>query len=315
VVFAEGGDGRLEAFTQGGWIGIPGDINTGSGSQWDEIEVGDPDAGNVQPHFYLFSAGLDSGGHAQVYWTEPYTSQNVFYWDSFYGADARHSVVTSYFDGTNTTITQLSGTTDGKFFMNLTWVDNNGFNELGVVGPVEEWNDQGAKLVEFPGTSSPFADGAPLVDLVAPASPNTFFYHTTFWSTSYSTIFPNNETLYEYSGGNTYTYNINLSPPHRLAPSPLITTSTGTLAAAAFSQSTTQPTPVLSGQLQATFSSNALTAYAADPQLPVDRAMLESLAKMRNGHLISLHKPSDVQYDEFNRTCRWRPWGRVCRKS
>jgi hypothetical protein len=214
VVFAMGGDGRLEAFTKGGWGG------TGS-NQWLTILPGDG-AGNPQfaqnlaaPDNHLqnlFSAGLDTLGKAEVYWVSSElfaapgsstASQLVMRWDTHYESPW---VVTEMPDpsqgGGPVYVEFLSGTTNGKLFLKTK--ETPSFNSDpftlqysdGFLNPVQERNDQGVRIATF--ISS---DGAGTFDAdeLAAANPNTFFCHYGFDSP---------DTIMEYSHGYYYKYQI-----------------------------------------------------------------------------------------------------------
>jgi hypothetical protein len=265
VVFALGGDGRLEAYTQGGWGG-PAD-------QWNVIMAGD---GAGHARFSLatgFSAGLDIVGRAEVYWAQ--AKIEVWRWDQSYGVHGSRSLLadlrnrSDLLDGglVPNFITYLGGTTDGKFFLK-TYLDDG-------PKPVEEWADHGGVgpaerpggghgIGLFSGTEYTDDTGTWDTDMLAVAGPDTFFFHLSRIDTGGS--MPNYlDTIYEYSrhsGRGIYSV-FNIPDAARLAAAQPFSSGMDTLAAAAFGQFAAQSITVSAPQTQPSLHDNTPMALVS----------------------------------------------------
>ena len=146
VVFAIGGDHRLEAFTEGGWFG-------NSSNKWQQLTGG---SSNGSPVVNSFSAGLDIQGNAEVYYIWPDGALDRF------DAGPQTTGVGGFFGvkGSVDPYATLRATLDGSFFVSDA---QQGFLEY-----EERGNNNYAVYGSFPGAGS-------TIDLAA-ADTNNFFY-------------------------------------------------------------------------------------------------------------------------------------------
>jgi hypothetical protein len=164
VVFAVGGDGRLEAFTKGGW-------NGNSANKWQTLLPGNSDGSY---RFDSFSAGLDGAGAAEVYYIT--TANEIVRWDAAPATSGGGTFHVTYlgdpFDSS------IRATTAGQFFLeDATRSDQ-----------IYEYSDRGAQLI------GPLPNSANSLDLAA-ADPDTCFYissdghHFTEWQGGYAYVY------------------------------------------------------------------------------------------------------------------------------
>jgi hypothetical protein len=97
--------------------------------------------------------------------------------------------------------------------------------------PVVERNDQGSQNTTFSMTEYTDVTGTWFTDMLAVADPNTFFFHVSMQNDSGD--YPNyTRQIYEYSSGHYMVYQIPDSASPRVAPLPVVVSSTNTVAAA-----------------------------------------------------------------------------------
>jgi hypothetical protein len=161
VVFAIGGDKRLEAFTQGGWYG-------NSSNQWHQITGG---SSNGSPVVNSFSAGLDMKGNAEVYYIWPDGSLDRFDAspDTKDGVGGTFGVLTTGSPSAAIMVdpyATLRATLHGSFFVSDT--------QTGLVEYEQGGNNIYQGYISFPGATTGIAS---ILDLAA-ADTNNFFYIT-----------------------------------------------------------------------------------------------------------------------------------------